>query len=79
MSVFNNKLEFELRKVNERNPDRNPYGLPVLINGEPITVPVEKAQEMFVIAISEDARPCEFDGTVYRIGHFILVPENSGL
>lgn len=78
MSVFNNELEYELRKVNERNPERNPYGLPVLINGEPITLSAAKAEEMFVVAIVENAIPCEFNDGVYRIGHFILVPENSG-
>lgn len=77
MSVFNNRLEYQLHKIDERIAVKHPDGLPIIINGEPVTMSPEKARMMFEVAIVEGAVPCEFDGTVYRIGHFVLVPENS--
>lgn len=71
---------YELRRVSPR-PDRHPNGLPIIIAGEPICMLKEDAVDMLFFAGEQGIEPCESEGDprIYRIGQYILVPENSGL
>lgn len=69
-------MVYVLHKVS--GPEDTPR--PVMLNNRPATLTDVQVHEAFLTGVEHGAVPCEFEGdptNVYRIGHYVFVPEQS--